>query len=401
MAIINGDDLPNALVGIVDPLGSIPDQDDTFNGFGGNDVINALDTNDTLNGGDGVDYLYAGAGDDTLNGGNDVDYLFASSGNDRLDGGAGNDELNSRTGDDILIGGTGDDEMSGGEDNDTYYVDSPGDVVIEDINDVIGGTADRVYFGGVHPSGTAFDIGGSGVEELILTGTSNLFAFGNDKDNLIVGNDGINSITSGVGDDRIAGGAGPDTLSSTTGNDFLKGGLGDDTLLGGDDDDILDGGEGDDTLSGGRGTDRLVGGDGLDELSGSEGDDVLGGGNGDDLLQGGNGRDRKFGGAGNDIFDYFSASHSVVGEQRDFIWEIEPGDKIDLSSPILTSSPLEFIGANNFTGVGQVRYASQAEGGAIVQVTLPGTIGGNDLIPDMEIEIGLADSGLNAANFIL
>src|SRR6185369_539249 len=48
-----------------------------------------------------------------------------------IKGDAGNNALAGGTADDIIDGGAGADLMQGGAGNDTYYVDNPGDQVIE------------------------------------------------------------------------------------------------------------------------------------------------------------------------------------------------------------------------------------------------------------------------------
>ena len=83
-------------------------------------------------------------------------------GNDTLDGGDGNDYLN---------GGAGDDTMSGGSGDDTYIVDSTSDSVTETISGVSGGT-DKIY-------SSATFITPDNVENLNLTGSSNIDATGN------------------------------------------------------------------------------------------------------------------------------------------------------------------------------------------------------------------------------
>jgi von Willebrand factor type A domain/RTX calcium-binding nonapeptide repeat (4 copies) len=70
---------------------------------------------DSLSGGNGNDYLVGGSGDDTLNGGNH---------NDRLEGGSDDDTLNGNDGNDLLIGGSGLDKFDGGAGSDWLDVDS-------------------------------------------------------------------------------------------------------------------------------------------------------------------------------------------------------------------------------------------------------------------------------------
>jgi Ca2+-binding RTX toxin-like protein len=100
---------------------------ETFNGFGGNDVIVAGGGNDTVNGGAGLDLIRGGNGNDILNGGGGGDPIFGEAGNDilrggtgndRLDGGSGNDQLFGEAGHDILLGGAGNDRLDGGAGDD-------------------------------------------------------------------------------------------------------------------------------------------------------------------------------------------------------------------------------------------------------------------------------------------
>lgn len=224
-----------------------------------------------------------GAGDDTIYGGNGryADVLVGETGNDVLYGNAGNDSLYGDEGNDILDGGTGNDSMEGGLGNDTYYVDSTGDVVTENLNE---GT-DTVF------STISYTLGDN-VENLTLTGTSNINGTGNTLNNFITGN---------------------------SGNNTLYGGYGSDTLSGGDGDDHIDGGgasfydTSNDSLSGGNGNDYLLGGYGADTLNGDDGNDELNGFDGNDVLNGGAGNDSLIGGAGNDTY-YVDSAGDVVTE---------------------------------------------------------------------------------------
>jgi Ca2+-binding RTX toxin-like protein len=185
----------------------------------------------TLNGGDGNDILLGAGGNDTLNGGNGNDFLLGGTGNDALNGGDGNDSLNGENGNDILNGGNG---------NDIYFVDNLGDQVIEDFDDALGGVDEA-------RSSVNFTLG-FGLENLALTGTSNINGTGNAKSNVITGNSGNNTLNGGAGNDILNGGAGNDSLNGDAGNDQLTGDSGNDWLVGGAGADTLTGGAGNDTF---------------------------------------------------------------------------------------------------------------------------------------------------------
>lgn len=246
----SGSSLTNTLISIENLIGSA-----------GNDTLTGDAGNNRLQGGDGNDVLdYGGGGNDTFDGGNGIDTvtygsysgpiyadlangytyvlandginifvntlssienLIGSQGNDTilgstadnyLYGGTGNDSISGGSGNDTLDGGSGNDTLIGGLGNDTYYVDSIGDVVQEAPNE---GT-DTVF------ASVSYTLGAN-VENLILTGTSNINGAGNDLDNVIQGNAGNNFLTSGNGNDTLIGGAGQDYMYGEAGNDILNG----------------------------------------------------------------------------------------------------------------------------------------------------------------------------------
>ena len=274
-----------------------------------------------VNGTSGDDTLNSGAGADTLNGG---------AGNDRLNGGAGNDWLDGGTGVDLLWGGIG---------NDTYIVDNTGDIVTELANE---GAEDKVM------ASISYTLTAN-VEQLVLTGGSNINGEGNALNNLVTGNGGSN---------QLWGFAGDDTLNGDAGNDSLFGGDGSDSLIGGTGNDLLDGGTGADMMIGGRGDDVYYRdslsdtiyeneGEGIDTiyssitagiplavenvtlvgtadinsngnakdnvLIGNVGRNQIFGDFGNDTIVGGAGADTMIGGAGDDIF-YVDDQNDIVKE---------------------------------------------------------------------------------------
>lgn len=378
------------LTGTANIDGAGNELDNIINGNGGDNMLAGGAGNDVITGGAGADAMEGGAGNDTFyvdNAGDrvietvagqaqwwdghfysgDVEQVYSSvsfalrynlenltlTGIDNIDG-AGNTLAN------VIIGNDGINALSGGLGDDTYYVQTAGDTVIEDA---ANGGWDQVY------SSVDFTMGAN-VEWLILNEGA-IRGTGSETDNRILGNaagnalngesgndyvdgrSGDDVISGGAGDDTIYGGQdanwswsiGPaftnvDTLDGGDGNDYIdggsgsdviSGGAGDDTLYGGDDgdgyelaqiftgDDVIDGGAGNDFIDGGAGADTLLGGDGNDTIHGGitgqasfydyathgdvtvSSDDFLDGGAGDDILDGGSGADTLLGGAGNDI----------------------------------------------------------------------------------------------------
>ena len=324
--------------------------DNIITGNSKNNVLSALAGNDTVYGGAGNDIIYGGDGNDLLYGGIGADTLYGGTGNDILDGGSAGD---------TMVGGAGDD---------IYYVDSIADVIIEAANEGY----DLVY----SKAGTTNL--SDNVEDLVLLGTADSNASGNNGANVITGNDGNNTINAlggndtvygGIGNDRLYGGAGDDALYGGAGNDILDGGTGTDTLYGGAGDDTYyvdsvndvvveaanqgydiivstadnytlssyveelklagsgnisaTGNSLNNILTGNAGNNALYGADGDDTIYGASGKDSLYGGAGNDQLYGGTGIDILYGGAGNDILDGGSAGDTLIGGAGDDIYYVD------------------------------------------------------------------------------
>ena len=252
--------------------------------------------------------------------GNDLaNIVTGNSGNNALNGGAGKDTLVGGLGDDKLDGGNGADKMSGGLGNDTYFVDSSGDVVTE----LSGGGSDTVI------TSRAYTLSAY-VEKLTLTGTGNVAGTGNALGNTIVGNDSNNKLSGGDGSDTLGGGLGNDTLDGGKGGDIMKGGAGNDRYYIDNKLDVVTeyGSSGTDTiLINGTYTlganvenltftgagDRFGTGNALDNhLTGNRGNNTLGGADGNDIIDGGKGADAMRGGQGDDSFYVDNAGDTVT-----------------------------------------------------------------------------------------
>jgi Ca2+-binding RTX toxin-like protein len=118
-------------------------------------------------------------------------------------------------GDDTLSGAGGEVRMAGGRGNDTYLVDSAGDVVVEYANEGV----DTVY------SGLSFALGAYS-ENLVLTGGRAINGTGSAWHNMLTGNDAANILKGLAGNDTIAGGGGNDLVVGGSGQDALSGGAG-------------------------------------------------------------------------------------------------------------------------------------------------------------------------------
>jgi Ca2+-binding RTX toxin-like protein len=246
---------------------------DWIYGKAGNDFLYGLDHNDTLDGGLGADVMVGGTGNDTYfvdNAGDivwewggegwdtvyaSIDYtlppavealrltgstvyglgneednaisgnaadniLYGFDGRDSLSGDAGNDRLEGGLGDDWLDGGLGFDTMIGGPGNDSYYVDTYYEPVIEQAGEGIDSVSASVRY-------TLPDA----VENLYLTGVLAIDGTGNALDNILHGNDYANTLSGLAGNDTIGGGVGDDVLIGGTGRDWLTGNDGADRFV--------------------------------------------------------------------------------------------------------------------------------------------------------------------------
>ena len=325
-----GNDLDNAILGNAgnNRLDGGAGADSMTGGSGDDSYVvdNADDTVVELPG-EGTDIIYSGVsyvlpehvenltltGTDNIDGtGNALDnILIGNSGHNVLSGLDGNDVLSGEAGNDRLDGGMGADAMAGGVGDDVYVVDNVGDLVTEDL----GAGTDLVE------SGISYVLTDN-VENLTLTGTTNIDGTGNVLDNVILGNTANNILDGAAGADQMAGGAGDDTYIVDNagdavmeipgeGTDIIYSGVSyvlpenvENLTLTGTDNIDGTGNALDNILIGNSGHNVLSGLDGNDLLTGLSGNDTLLGGSGNDLLFGDTGNDVVDGGEGNDAFLY-------------------------------------------------------------------------------------------------
>ena len=208
-----------------------------INANAGSDTLYAGSGNDTLSAQDGPATLVGGAGTDTFIIGSTADVIqnISASGNTvyssvnyamqagvavlRLfgdthvvaTGNATADTLVGNFGNDTLQAGTGVAWMEGGMGADLFIVNNVLDVVNQS-NYGQKGTADTIQ------SSVSYTLPGT-VDNLVLTGTADLKAIGNQNADVIVGNSGKDTLVAGQGDDTLISGSGVTLLQGGPGND--------------------------------------------------------------------------------------------------------------------------------------------------------------------------------------
>lgn len=293
----------------------------------------------------------------------------------------------------VLDGKAGMDTMSAGDGDDTYYVDTIGDTVLENIAEGIDTIKTTVTY-------TA----SANVERLELIGTDNIDGYGNELDNTLIGNSGNNRLDGQSGMDTMSGGDGDDTyivdnvsdtvveeidagddhvISSVTytlsdnverltlvGTETIDGtgNVLDNTLIGNSANNILNGKEGIDTMIGGDGDDNyyvdaendtvfenvnegldtiyttvsyvlpenvenlILIGDGNINAGGNGLDNTLIGNGSNNTISGGAGKDLLDGKAGNDTLEGGIGDDILVGGSGNDTFVYNLGDGLDTIS---------------------------------------------------------------------
>ncbi|MBD2194384.1 cadherin-like domain-containing protein [Calothrix anomala] len=351
--------------------------DNIITGNIGNNILNGGAGNDTMLGGAGNDSYYVDNAGDVVseNFAEGTDIVYSSSSNytltanvenltiigtglngtgnnlnNLITGNSANNNLSGGGGNDILDGGLGADTLSGNAGNDIYYVDQPGDVVSENVNEGIDSVYSTIDY-------TLTD----NVENLTLSGSA-ISGTGNSVNNFITGNFADNILNGEAGNDILNGGDGDDTLNGGDGADTLFGGSGDDFYYVNNVGDLVNENvsEGTDSVEASvdytltenvenltlTGTTAINGiGNSADNIIiGNSGDNSLFGQDGNDTLVGGNGNDLLVGGLGADFFVFNSLSEGIDTIQ-DF--NVTEGDSIAI---LLGTASLNDFSYNDTTG---------------------------------------------------
>lgn len=262
------------------------------------------------NTGEIVGEIYLDSGNDVYNGvnGRVSGPITCFGGNDTVNAGIDDDFINGMSGNDILNGGVGADRMDGGADNDTFYVDNIGDVVIEGAG---GGTSDWVV------TSISYTLGaGAQVETFSTTSsgaTTSINLTGNVFAQRITGNAGSNIIIGGGGADRLEGLGGTDTASYAN---ATVGVLADLQVAANNTNDAAgDSYSSIENLTGSAFSDNLRGDSNANVVLGGAQNDQIYGRNGNDVLNGQAGIDTLHGGANADIFIFDQALTSANADR--------------------------------------------------------------------------------------
>lgn len=202
-------------------------------GNGANDVINANSGNDTL---------VAGTGPATLNGGSGSDLFVIDSSSDVITHASAGDTIQSSVNyslpaniSTLVLTGTNGLLGSAGAPNDTLVSNSGIDTLVASANDVIviDNSADvlqNVVASDTLVSYVSFSLPAA-VTDLILAGTGNIAATGNDSNDTLIGGAGADSLYAGTGVDLLMAGSGATTLIAGSNITSMVGGAGNDTFI--------------------------------------------------------------------------------------------------------------------------------------------------------------------------
>ena len=285
----------------------------------GNGVIESV--------GGGIDTVYATAHSRLAN--NVENLVLQGSADWQAYGNGGSNAIYGNAGNNLVDGGAGVDGMYGLAGNDVYFVDNPGDAVIENP----GGGNDTVF-------ATAHFRLSADVEYLVLQGSADLQGYGNDLGNLIYGNSGNNLLDGAGGADGMVGGAGNDVYFVDNAGDMVaeNPNEGTDAVFS-----IAHFG-----LSADVETLVLQGSADLQGYGNSDANKIYGN-TGSNLLNGEGGADTMLGGAGNDVYFVDNIGDQVIENLNEGTDAVFSTIDYTLTANVET---LVLQGAGNLSGTG-------------------------------------------------
>jgi serralysin len=359
---ITGDNAANNMMGT--------DGDNTINLMGGNDIVNAMGGHDSVMGGTGNDSLIGGAGNDSLVGEAGNDTLVGDAGADVLTGGAGADRLTGGADADVFryVARADSTTAAGGRDTITDFqtgVDKI-DLSTLDANESVAGVQSFTFIGGANFTALGQARFAGGQLQLNTTGNTGADFVVAVTGTVVAGDLILSNVTPAplavapAAAPAPAPAAAPAPAPAATPGVTFRGQNNADTYTGTAGDDTIDVRGGNDVVIGLAGNDSIVGGTGNDNLNGGAEADAF-------------------------VFLAIGDSTAAVGG-RDTITDFESGvDKIDLSAIDANASlaglqDFTFIGADAFTGLGQVRFANglleantTGDAGADFSITVQGS----------------------------
>ncbi|MBS1191827.1 MAG: hypothetical protein H6R10_3619 [Rhodocyclaceae bacterium] len=308
--------------------------------------------------------------------GNDLDNRLTGNGGDNaLYGLAGKDILKGGAGNDLLDGGTGADYMAGGTGDDTYVIDDAGDKVVE-----LTAEGNDTARAGITYTLTA------NVENLVLTGSADLNATGNELANTLTGNAGANVLDGKAGADTMAGGMGNDTYLVDNVGDIIveAAGEGTDTVVSSVSYALSDNVE--NLVLAGPATATGVAAD--LNATGNALDNAITGNSGSNVLDGGAGADTLAGGAGDDTYRVDNTA-DVVAENAG-----EGTDSVSASVTYTLSANVENL---TLTGSGDIDGTGNALDNVITansgHNTLAGQAGNDTYVIDSSADVVVESAG--------
>lgn len=364
-----GNDLDNILTG--------NNASNTLEGGAGNDLLDGGGSTDIMVGGRGDDRYVVNAGGDTVlenfDEGTDTISSFVSLnlltfqvnvenlvllGTSALNG-TGNNLRNVITGNvaaNTLNGGAGADTMIGLGGDDSYVIDHPGDVIIEDFGNGFDVARTSVTFNLASQ--------GSFVETLILTGSAAIDGYGDQSANTLLGNGAANYLFGDRGNDLLDGGGGADRMDGGTGDDvFIVDNSGDIVFeIENEGTDTIQSAAGFSLLTRGANVENLIltGGAAVDGtgndldnvITGNGAANVLRGGAGNDVLDGAAGIDTFYGGSSNDTFRIDNSTEQVFESVNDGNDTIEASVAYNMATIALNVENLRLTGNAAIDGGG-------------------------------------------------